>query len=121
MKAFIKFGGYIIVKWIVFYTYQFLEGSSKWDFGKANGEGLFLAAFMLLALPLLEIVLLFLPVRLSFQQSGWIRLLLLTFVFCLEFGLGWYATNQNLEIWMVVKIVLSILLFLLFYRKQLMK
>lgn len=121
MRAFVKFGGYIAVKWAVFYTYQFLEGNSKWDFRKANGEGLFLAAFMLLALPLLEIVLFFLPVRLSFQQSGWIRLFILTFVFCLEFVLGWYATNQNLEAWMVVKIVLGILLFLLFYRKQLMK
>ncbi|MEN5231891.1 hypothetical protein [Sphingobacterium faecium] len=121
MRAFVKFVGYIIMKWIAFYTYQFLEGTSKWDFGKANREGLFLATFMLLALSLLEVVLFFLPVRLSFQQSGWIKLLILTFVFCLEFGLGWYTTNQNLEVWMVVKMVLSILLFLVFYRKQLMK
>jgi len=119
MRAFVKSTGYIIVKWIVFYTYQFLEGNSNWDFGKANREGLFLTVFMFLGLPVLEINMLYLPVKLSFQQSYWIRLFMLVFVFCLEFGVGWYATNQNFEDWMVVKIALSIILFLLFYRKQL--
>lgn len=121
MKAFVKFVGYIAVKWTLFYVYQFLEGSSKWDFGKANGEGLFLAAFMLLSLPLIEVVLLFFSIRLSLHQSGWTRFLILICVFCLEFALGWYATSQSFEVWMVVKIVLSVFLFLLFYRKQLLR
>lgn len=118
MGAFVKFGGYIAVKWVIFYIYLFLEGNSKWDFGRVNVEGFFLAVFMFLSLPILEVVLLFLPVRLSFRQSKWTRLLILFCVFSLEFALGWYATNQHLETWMLVKIGLSILLFLLFYRKQ---
>ncbi|MEJ5146932.1 hypothetical protein [Sphingobacterium sp. MYb388] len=118
MGAFAKFGGYIAVKWVIFYIYLFLDGNSKWDFGRVNVEGFFLAVFMLLSLPILEVGLLFLPVRLSFRQSKWTRLLILFCVFSLEFALGWYATNQDLETWMLVKIGLSILLFLLFYRKQ---
>jgi|GEM_PF-1696685 len=120
MKAFSKFIGYIILKWVLFYVYQFVEGGDSWSFEKTNGEGLFLAAFMLLGLPLLEIAILFFPMQLALRTKGWKTILLLLAVFGLEFLLGWYATNQHLEVWMIVKIVLSLGLFLLFYRKQLL-
>lgn len=114
-----KFAGYILLKWVLFYAYQFIEGNPKWNFEKANGEGLFLAAFMLLALPLVELVVLYYPFQLALKQKGWIAILLLIVTFGLEFIIGWYATNQYLEVWMIVKIVLSAVLFGLMYRKQL--
>ncbi|MBB5648913.1 hypothetical protein [Pedobacter cryoconitis] len=119
MTAFSKFAGYILLKWTLFYIYQFTEGSTRWSFNKVNGEGLFLAAFMLLALPLIELVILFFPLQLALKQKGWIAMLLLIATFGLEFIIGWFATNQHFEIWMAVKIGLSILLFLFMYRKQL--
>lgn len=114
-----KFAGYILLKWVLFYAYQFIEGSPKWNFDKANGEGLFLAAFMLLALPLVELVVLYYPFKLALRQKGWITILLLIATFCLEFIIGWYVTNQRLEVWMIVKIVLSVVLFAFMYRKRL--
>ncbi|MDB5143490.1 MAG: hypothetical protein JWQ66_2203 [Mucilaginibacter sp.] len=119
MKAFSRFAGYIGLKWSLFYIYQFTEGNTKWDFDKVNGEGLFLSIFMLLILPLLEIVILFFPFYLALKQKGWIAILILILAFGLEFLIGWYATNQHFEIWMAVKIILSVGLFGLIYRKQL--
>lgn len=119
MKAFPKFAGYILLKWTLFYFYQFTEGNAKWSFDKVNGEGLFLAAFMLLALPLLELFILYFPLQLALKQKGWITILLLIATFGLEFIIGWFTTNQHFEIWMVVKIVLSAGLFWLMYRKKL--
>jgi hypothetical protein len=117
--AFPKFAGYIALKWILFYIYQFVTGTTKWSFDKVNGEGLFLAAFMLLILPLIELVVLFFPIKWALKQSSWLTILILIITFGLEFLIGWYATNQHFETWMMVKIVLSVILFLLFYRKQL--
>lgn len=119
MKAFPKFAVYILLKWTLFYVYQFVGGSTKWNLDKVNGEGIFLAAFMLLALPLVEFVILFLPLQWALRQKGWITILLLVVVFGLEFIIGWYATNQHFEVWMAVKVILSGGLFWLMYRKQL--
>lgn len=119
MTAFSKFAGYILLKWTLFYIYQFTGSDTKWEWNKANDEGLFLAAFMLLALPLIELAVLFFPLLLALRQKGWIAILLLIVTFGLEFIIGWAATNQRFETWMVVKIALSIGLFLLMYKKQL--
>lgn len=119
MKALQKFVGYIALKWTLFYIYQFIEGSIKCKFDNVNGEGLLLATFMLLAIPLIEIVVLFFPLNFALRQRGWIAMLLLIVVFCLEFVIGWYMTNQHFAAWMIVKIVLSVSLFLLLYRKRL--
>ena len=119
MTAFPKFAGYILLKWTLFYTFQFTGSDTKWNWNKANGEGLFLAAFMLLALSLIELVVLFFPLQLALRQRGWMLISLLIAIFGLEFIIGWIATNQRLEVWMAVKIVLSVSLFWLMYRKQL--
>lgn len=118
MKKIPKFAVYILLKWALFYIYQFTGGSIKWSFDKVNVEGLFLAVFMLFALPLMELVILFFPLQLALRLKGLVRILFLIAIFTLEFIIGWFATNQHFEIWMIVKIVLSILLFLLMYRKQ---
>lgn len=119
MKAFSKFSVYILLKWTLFYTYQFIEGSTKWNWDKVNAEGIFLAVFMLLALPLVELVVLFFPFQWVLKQKGLMTILLLAIAFGLEFIIGWYATNQHFEVWMVVKILLSAVLFGFMYRKQL--
>lgn len=118
MTAFSKFAGYILLKWTLFYIYQFTGGDTKWNWIRANGEGLFLAAFILLALPLIELVVLFFPLKLALRQKGWALILMLIAIFGLEFIIGWIATNQRFEVWMAVKIVLSVSLFCLMYRKQ---
>lgn len=74
---------------------------------------------MLLALPLVELVVLYYLFQLALRQKGWNTILLLIVTFGLEFIIGWFATNQNFEVWMAVKIVLSVVLFVLMYRKQL--
>lgn len=119
MTAFSKFAGYILLKWTLFYIYQFTGSHTQWSWNKVNGEGLFLAAFMLLALPLVELFILFFPLQLALKQKGWKVISLLIATFGLEFITGWVATNQRFETWMIVKIVLSVGLFWLMYRKQL--
>ena len=119
MTAFSKFSGYILLKWTLFYIYQFVGNHTKWNWDKVNGEGLFLAAFMLLALPLIELFVLFFPLQFALKQKGWMTISVLTAVFGLEFIMGWIAANQHLEAWMIVKIALGIGLFWLMYRKQL--
>ena len=121
MKAFPKFAGYIALKWIFFYICQFTTGGTKWSFDKVNGEGLFLAAFMLLILPLVEMVVLFFPFQFALKQRGWLTILILIVTFGLEFLIGWYATNQHFAVWMMIKIALSAVLFGIMYRKQLTK
>lgn len=119
MKVFQKFVVYIVLKWIVFYTYQFTDRNVKWNTDGVNKEGIFLAVFMLLALPLMEILILFFPLDFALKQKGWRSILFLVLVFSLEFIIGWVATNQHFEVWMIVKIVLSTSLFLGMYGKQL--
>ncbi|WP_108555379.1 hypothetical protein [Pedobacter sp. HMWF019] len=74
---------------------------------------------MLLALPLIELFVLFFPLQFALKQKGWMTISVLTAVFGLEFIIGWIAANQYLEAWMIVKIALGIGLFWLMYRKQL--
>jgi hypothetical protein len=61
----------------------------------------------------------FFPVMLAPRQNSWIKLLILIQVLGLEFLMGWLFTNQQLALWMVVKILLSAGLFVLIFRKQL--
>lgn len=118
INSFSKFAGYITVKWLMFYAYQFLGTGNKWN-QTINYEGRILAAFVLLALPILEVIVLFFPFQLALKQKGWLVLLMIILIFLIEFAIGWFATNQKFEIWMAIKIVLSVILFMFFYRKQL--
>lgn len=121
MKAFTKFAGYILLKWLLFYIYQIIERGKYetwWD-KATNTEGLFLAAFMLSALPIAELLILIIPFQFALKQKGWLATAILVFAFAIEFTIGWYATNQNLELWMIAKIALSIGLFCGLYRQQL--
>lgn len=119
MKAFSKFTTYIVLKWVLFYIYQFLSGGVRWKFNNVNSQGLFLAAFMLLTLPLVEIVVLYFPFHLALRLRSSLSIPILFLSFALEFLIGWYATNQHFEVWMVAKIFLSIVLFCIMYSKQL--
>lgn len=115
-----KFLGYIAIKWVLFYSYQYIESGNKLDWNKVqNKEDILYTLWMLLALPLLETLILALPFHLALKQKGVFLLLILILVFVLEFAIGWFATNQKFALWMVVKLALSIGLFFLFYRKQL--
>ncbi len=115
----LKFAGYIFLKWVCFYLYQYIESGNAWDWGKVQtAEDWFYTAWMLLALPVLETLVLFLPFHLALKQKGWSLIFMLVLVFTLEFAIGWFATNQHFAIWMVVKIILSAGLFFFFYRKQ---
>jgi hypothetical protein len=119
-KTFLKFVGYILLKWLCFYIYELAVNGFNWD-SKANKEGYILAAIMLFTLPLLECIVLFLPINFALKQKGWIMISILIFAFLLEFIIGWYATNQKFEVWMFVKMFLSIGLFYYLYRKELMR
>lgn len=84
-----------------------------------NAKDYYFTAWMLLILPAVELVVMIFPFYLSLKQKGWILLVALISTFVLEFAIGWYATNQQLSTWMVVKIFLSVGLFWLFYKNQL--
>lgn len=119
-RIFFKFTGFIFLKWILFYAYQILESQKKWDWGRVKtNEDVYFTAWMVLALPILELIILILPFHLALRQKGKLAILILLLAFILEFAIGWYATNQNLETWMIVKITISAVLFILLYRKQL--
>jgi hypothetical protein len=117
--VFRKFLVYLLLKWSIFYIYQFSGTQTIWNWKHTNSEGVLLAALMLLAMPLTELVLFFFPVLLALRQKSWIMLLILIQVLGLEFLMGWLFTNQQLALWMVVKILLSAGLFVLIFRKQL--
>lgn len=122
MGAILKFSGYIALKWVLFWVYQIFESSENlnWDWSKVNNMDSAIYTFgMLLALPILEIIILCGPFYLALKQKGWIMILVLVLMFVLEFAIGWYATNQQLSTWMIVKILLSVGLFWLFYGKRL--
>lgn len=115
-----RYLGYMGAKWLIFYAYQYFESSKSWNWNRIeSSEDYYYTAWMLLILPSTEIIILALPFYLSLRQKGWIMLVILAFTFTLEFAIGWYATNQQLSTWMIVKIILSVGLFWLFYRKQL--
>lgn len=115
-----KFIGYILLKWVLFYSYQLIESKTEWTWNRPEGnEGLFLAAFMLLSLPILEIILLFFPFYFAIRNRGWLQVILLVIIFSIEFFVGWYTTNQKIEVWMIVKIALSIVLLLTLFKKDL--
>lgn len=119
-KTFFKFAGFIFLKWILFYAYQIIESGEKWDWSRVKtNEDIYFTAWMLLALPILELIILIVPFQLALKQKGNLTILILLLAFFLEFAIGWFATNQNLETWMIVKIVISTVLFILLYRKQL--
>lgn len=120
MGAVFRYLGYMGVKWLIFYAYQYFESGKSWTWDKMETkEDVYYTAWMLLILPVVEILLLALPIQLAIRQKGWLMIALLVLTFVLEFAIGWYATNQQLSTWMIVKVFLSIALFWLFYRKQL--
>lgn len=115
-----RYLSYMTTKWLCFYLYQYLGSGRSWHWDKVETkEDIFYTAWMLFALPVLEIFLLALPTHLAIRQTGWLMMLALVFTFALEFAIGWYATNQHLSTWMIVKIILSVGLLVLFYRKLL--
>lgn len=90
-----------------------------WWGKSTNKEDILLAFFMLFALPILEIIVLILPFNFALKQKGWLAIAVLLLSFMLEFIMGWYATNQHFEQWMIIKILLSVGLFYLMYKKRL--
>ena len=120
MRAFLRYFGYLMSKWTVFYIYQYIEADSKWDWSKVKTfEDVFYTSWMLLAMPLLELLILAFPIYFALKQKGKNLIFMLIGVFVLEFTLGWFLTNEQFSSWMVVKILLSIALFTLFYRNKL--
>lgn len=120
IKIFLRFAGYIFLKWVCFYIYQIAESKRYWEWSRVwEWEDIFYTIWIIIALPILEILILFFPFQIALKQRGLMAISLLFLCFALEFIIGWFATNQHLEIWMIVKIILSITLFFLIYRKQL--
>lgn len=120
MVTFLKFTGYILLKWVCFFAYQYIESRNKWDWEKAQSkEDSLYTVWMLLALPALEIILFVLPFQLALRQKGLVMVFFLVLIFALEFAIGWFASNQRIAVWMIVKIIFSAGLFFLLYRKQL--
>lgn len=119
MGTVLKYLGYMATKWIIFYLYQYIESGENWKWERVKTqEDVYYTVWMFLALPIIEIMLLAIPLHLAIRQKGWIMVLVLVLTFTLEFAVGWYTTNQQLSTWMVVKIGMSMGLFWLFYRKQ---
>jgi hypothetical protein len=119
MTVLFRFLGYISTKWICFYLYQYLESGSslKWERLETK-EDFYYTVWMLFILPIIEIFLLVLPIHLAIRQKGWLMVTILVLTFMLEFAIGWYATNQQFSVWMIIKIALSVGFFYLFYRKK---
>ena len=122
VSSLFKFAGYILLKWALFYLYQFLESGARlnWNWSKLQSfEDYFYTTWMLFVLPILEVIILIWPFQIALKQKGWVVILILIGAFALEFIIGWYATNQRFAVWMIVKIILSAGLFFLLYKKQL--
>lgn len=121
IKTMLKFSCYILLKWLCLYTYLLADSESKWDWDKVKTkEDAFYTAWMLFALPIVELLVLFLPFLLALRSEGLKSIVAFSCVFILEFVVGWYATNQHIELWMIIKITFSIVLFLIVYRYKTM-
>lgn len=108
-------------KWVCFYFYLYLGSLNSWKWDRVETkEDTYYTIWMLLALPMIEILILTLPIHLAIRQKGWLMIAILVGTFALEFAFGWYATNQQFSMWMIVKIIFSIGIFWLFYRKLLL-
>lgn len=116
----IKFIAYILVQYILIYGYYFVVKKINWHWQNIkNEEDIIFTAWIFLSLPLIEIIILIFPMLMALKKEGVTRYLILIFCFVVEFFICWFMTNEKVETWMIVKIVLSVVLFFLFFRKQL--
>lgn len=75
---------------------------------------------MLLVIPILDTIIMALPVYLSLRYKGAMRYVMLALTFVMEFLIYYFtASNKVIEDRLIAKSVFSILVFLLVYRKQL--
>lgn len=120
MKFFVKFCAYIFLKYTLIFAYDFVIGGATWDWDSLRTrEDWIYIGWMFLALPLLEIIILFFPFRIGLRQSGVLMYIILATVFIVEFFISWAVTNQKVETWMIAKVILSVILFLVMFKKQL--
>ena len=120
MKYFITFCIYILLKYTLLFGYDFIFGDASWDWNNLKtGEDWFYIGWMFFVLPLLEILVLYFPFRIALKQSGSSLYIGLAIVFIVEFFISWVITSQRVEGWMIAKIVLSIILFMIMFRGQL--
>ncbi|TAN16697.1 MAG: hypothetical protein EPN37_07930 [Chitinophagaceae bacterium] len=119
-KIILKFIAYIFSQYIILFTYFFLISDGNWHWGNlGNKQDIFFAIWMLFSLPVIEIILLIVPTIIALRKQGIKRLYILFLAFVLEFFICWFMTNQEIETWMIVKSTLSVILFIVFFRKQL--
>jgi hypothetical protein len=75
---------------------------------------------MLLVIPILDTIIMALPIYLSMRYKGAMRYVMLAITFIIEFVVYYLtASNKVIEDRLIIKSVFSILLFLLVYRKLL--
>ncbi len=119
MITFLRYLGYMTAKWLIFYIWTFGICENNWEWSRVKSiEDIYYTIVMLLLFPFIEIVILALPMYLTIHQKRWSMAMFLALFFILEFTLGWYSTNQHFSSWMFEKIILSIILFYIFFKKQ---
>ncbi|WP_400191810.1 hypothetical protein [Hymenobacter sp. B81] len=113
---------YIVIKWVGFYGYQFIESGagSDWNWQNLNNaENIVFTLSLLCIWPTIEALALLFPIKLALEHKSWSRLLALILTFAIEFAIGWFMISQQFDFWMVVKILMSIILFALLFGEQL--
>lgn len=119
MKYFIKLNIYIIVKYFFVFAYNFSFSTEQINLDWAylqTGKDWFYFLWMFFSLPLLEGIILFFPFKMALKYSAPKIYLYLIFIFLLEFFLTWAITNQQLENWMIIKIIISVMLFFIVFQ-----
>lgn len=111
----------MISKWILFYSYIFYESKGGWNWERVRTiDAILYTVWMIASLPVIEMIIMVVPLHLAIrQQRRAVKFMILILCFAVEFFVSFYATNEQLSEWMIIKIILSVVIFWLFYRRLL--
>lgn len=125
MSGVLRFLVYLYIKALLLIGYDFAVHQSTMFRDEAyiatpSTQKAIYFGVMLLVIPILDTIIMALPVYLSMRYKGVMRYIMLAITFIMEFVVYYLtASNKVIEDRLIAKSIFSILVFLLVYRKQL--
>lgn len=125
MSKVLKFVAYLYLKVLLLIGYDYfferadILGRPESSVSIQNQRAMY-AATTLLVMPILDTIIMALPIWLSLKQKGSMRWIMLTMTFAFEFLIYYFSlSDKQLTVDLILKSVFSILIFFAIYRKNL--
>ncbi|RYD59083.1 MAG: hypothetical protein EOP56_02315 [Sphingobacteriales bacterium] len=125
MSGVLRFLVYLYLKALLLIGYDFVAHGSNMFRDEAyiaspQTQRAIYFGVMLFVIPILDTIIMALPVYLSMRYKGAMRYIMLAITFIIEFVVYYLtASNKVIEDRLIVKSIFSVIVFLLVYRKQL--